>query len=229
MPDAIPLADGMTYRLPVQDKGVLAIETELVPDWYWPALKGSPISDDAGRNSPACGTASFDRLVAMPTRLGAARFPFAEPDVAARTPGRRPRRTRSIFRTRSPRPLAYDLVSLLQDARVDVPQELETALYSEYCRARGPPTRRFDGEAFSFAYAALGAQRSTKILGIFARLAKRDAKPHYLQHIPRIWRYVERSLAHPELGALRAWYDRHLPPDLRAALLSRSDICEPVR
>jgi aminoglycoside/choline kinase family phosphotransferase len=103
---------------------------------------------------------------------------------------------------------------------VDVPQELETALFSEYCAARRALHATFDKEAFSFAYAALGAQRNTKILGIFARLAKRDAKPQYLKHIPRIWRYAERSLAHPELGGLRAWYDRHLPPDIRAAMLN---------
>ena len=67
---------------------------------------------------------------------------------------------------------------------------------------------------------ALGAQRNTKILGIFARLARRDGKPRYLQHIPRIWRYLERDLAHPELAPLAAWYDRVLPGPLRHRVIA---------
>jgi tRNA threonylcarbamoyl adenosine modification protein YjeE len=217
VPDGIPLADGTTYRLPAQDKGVLAIETELVPDWYWPAVKGSTISDDARAEFSSVWDGIFDRLVAMPR--GWSLRDFHSPNLMWLPDRQGPARAGLLdFQDALYGPLAYDLVSLLQDARVDVPQELESALYSEYCRARRGADPGFDGEAFSFAYAALGAQRSTKILGIFARLAKRDAKPHYLQHIPRIWRYVERSLAHPELGALRAWYDRHLPPDIRAAV-----------
>ena len=78
----------------------------------------------------------------------------------------------------------------------------------------------FDEPALRFAYAALGAQRNTKIVGIFARLSRRDGKHGYLAHIPRIWRYLARDLAHPELGPLRAWYDRHLPVDIRGRVLS---------
>ncbi len=74
----------------------------------------------------------------------------------------------------------------------------------------------FDEAAFRYAYAALGAQRNTKILGIFARLWKRDGKPHYLRHIPRIWRYLERDLAHPDLADLARWYDRHFSGEIRA-------------
>ena len=61
-------------------------------------------------------------------------------------------------------------------------------------------------------YATLGAQRATKILGIFARLDRRDGKPQYLRHMPRIWRYLRRALAHPALATLNAWYDAHVPP-----------------
>ena len=60
-------------------------------------------------------------------------------------------------------------------------------------------------------YVHLGAQRATKILGIFARLDQRDGKPQYLRHIPRVWRYLRRSLAHPALATLKAWYDSHVP------------------
>jgi aminoglycoside/choline kinase family phosphotransferase len=109
---------------------------------------------------------------------------------------------------------AYDLVSLLQDARLDVPEVIESELLAYYLdQAAVAPG--FDRASFERAYRALGAQRNTKILGIFARLAKRDGKPRYLAHIPRIWRYLERDLAHPALAELRAWYDQHVPADLR--------------
>ena len=114
-------------------------------------------------------------------------------------------------------PAAYDLVSLLQDARVDVAPELEAQLFDHYCAGVGA-RGGFDRDAFAFAYAALGAQRNTKIVGIFARLAKRDGKPGYLRHIPRLWRYLERDLAHPQLAALKRWYDRNLPADARGEL-----------
>jgi hypothetical protein len=116
-------------------------------------------------------------------------------------------------------PPAYDLVSLLQDARVDVAPELEAELYDHYCAGVTARQAGFDRDAFGFAYAALGAQRNTKILGIFARLARRDGKPGYLRHIPRLWCYLERDLAHPQLAGLKGWYDRHMPADARRRAL----------
>ena len=77
-------------------------------------------------------------------------------------------------------PPAYDLASLLQDARVDVPDDLEMRLAALYVRRRSAADPDFDAERFAAAYAAMGAQRATKILGIFARLDKRDGKPQYL-------------------------------------------------
>ncbi|WP_374647909.1 aminoglycoside phosphotransferase family protein [Rhizorhabdus sp.] len=103
---------------------------------------------------------------------------------------------------------AYDLVSLLQDARHDVDPALEQAMIARYA-ARRP----FD-EA---AYALLGAQRNAKILGIFTRLWKRDGKPRYLAFQPRVWSYLERDLAHPALAPVRAWFDAHVPVEARAA------------
>ena len=115
-------------------------------------------------------------------------------------------------------PWAYDLVSLLQDARVDVPQALEAELFARYCDRIAAIEPDFDRTSFAHAYAALGAQRNTKILGIFARLARRDGKTVYLQHIPRIWSYLERDLAQPALAPLRTWYDRHFPQAVRTAV-----------
>jgi aminoglycoside/choline kinase family phosphotransferase len=107
-------------------------------------------------------------------------------------------------------PPAYDVVSLLQDARVDVPQPLEASLLGRYVKARRARDRSFDLNLFFQHYAIMGAQRATKILGIFARLAKRDGKPQYLRHQPRIWRNLRRSLAHPALKPLKTWYDGHV-------------------
>ena len=109
-------------------------------------------------------------------------------------------------------PEAYDLVSLLQDARLDVPEPIERALIERYIASVTAKDASRDAAQFRFEYAALGAQRNTKILGIFARLAKRDGKRAYLAHIPRIWGYLARDLSHPELSALKAWYDAHMPP-----------------
>jgi aminoglycoside/choline kinase family phosphotransferase len=109
-------------------------------------------------------------------------------------------------------PPAYDLVSLLQDARVDVPESLELALLARYVRARLEPGSSFDPAGFAELYAIMSAQRNTRLLGTFARLNRRDGKPHYLRHQPRIWTYLTRSLAHPALSAAQAWYRAHVPP-----------------
>ncbi len=108
-------------------------------------------------------------------------------------------------------PPAYDVVSLGQDARVDVAPELELRLIGAYARARKAYDPAFDLAAFAEAYAIMGAQRNTKILGIFARLDKRDGKPAYLRHLPRIEAYLARNLAHPALAEVAAWHARHLP------------------
>ena len=109
-------------------------------------------------------------------------------------------------------PAAYDVASLLQDARVDVPEAMEVALLSRYVRARLSDNRNFDTAAFTQLYATLAAQRATKILGIFARLNRRDGKSQYLRHMPRIWNYLQRSLSHPALAALKTWYDANVRP-----------------
>jgi aminoglycoside/choline kinase family phosphotransferase len=106
---------------------------------------------------------------------------------------------------------AYDVSSLLQDARVTVPAELELKLLGLYATSRKALDPDFDMNAFAGAYAVLGAQRATKILGIFARLNRRDRKPVYLRHLPRINAYLARNLAHPALARLTGWYGAQLP------------------
>ncbi|MDN3645608.1 phosphotransferase [Pontixanthobacter aestiaquae] len=106
---------------------------------------------------------------------------------------------------------AYDLVSLLQDARRDVSPELERTMLDHYL-ANMRPDAEFEAD-----YARLGAQRNAKIVGIFTRLNKRDGKPHYLDLIPRVWEAMERDLAHPALAPVAAWFDANIPNELRDA------------
>lgn len=105
---------------------------------------------------------------------------------------------------------AYDLVSLLQDARRDVSPDIEAAMIAHYKALATPPP------SFDAAYAILGAQRNAKILGIFTRLWKRDGKPRYLALLPRVWCYLERDLENPELDRVKAWFDANIPPAARA-------------
>src|SRR5262249_256308 len=109
-------------------------------------------------------------------------------------------------------PAAFDVASLLQDARVDVAEQLEIALFTRYVQARRMHDPDFDAAAFGRLYATLAAQRATKILGIFARLDRRDGKPQYLRHQPRIHAYAHRALRHPALAPLRDWYHSRVPP-----------------
>ena len=111
---------------------------------------------------------------------------------------------------------AYDVVSLLEDARRDVAPELAQEMKDSYIAASRDQGVALDPEHFRLTAAVLAAQRNAKIIGIFARLYKRDNKPRYLAHLPRVWRYMEHDLQHPALARLRSWYDRHVPKESRA-------------
>jgi aminoglycoside/choline kinase family phosphotransferase len=106
---------------------------------------------------------------------------------------------------------AYDLASVLEDARRDVPETIEQAMIDRYVAATG------HGEAFGRAYWALAAQRNTRILGVFTRLWKRDGKPHYRRFQPRMWGLLERDLAQPHLAPVRAWFDANVAAEHRRA------------
>jgi aminoglycoside/choline kinase family phosphotransferase len=104
---------------------------------------------------------------------------------------------------------AYDLASVLEDARRDVPAELERAMLDRYIAATG----QYAG--FEDAYWALAAQRNTRILGVFTRLWKRDNKPWYRRFQPRMWGLLERDLDRPVLTPVRRWFDANVPPAAR--------------
>ena len=217
----LPLPDGSTYILPRYDASALGIETDLLIDWLWPAEYGTAVPADVAHAYHQAWMPILRRLGAMADGLVLRDFhsPNLLSVVAGTGDAAGPARVGIIdFQDAVLGPVAYDLASLLLDARVDVPPELERDLLARYLAAAAARDRDFDRAAFEFAYASLGVQRNTKILGIFARLSRRDGKHIYLTHLPRIWRYLERGLRHPDLAALRAWYDAYWPQERRREL-----------
>ncbi|MDX2258503.1 MAG: tRNA (adenosine(37)-N6)-threonylcarbamoyltransferase complex ATPase subunit type 1 TsaE [Hyphomicrobiaceae bacterium] len=214
-PNHLPVAGERVHDLAAYDTAALAIEIDLVATWFWPlAFSGAPcpeaVREDLHRAfAPLLAEVAADRshmvlrdfhspnLLWRPEQQGLARVGVIDFQDALRGPA------------------AYDLVSLLQDARLDVAPDLERTLLDGYCRAAEARHPTFDPVRFRRAYAILGVQRATKIIGIFARLWLRDGKPRYLAHLPRIWGYLERNLTHPALAGVAAWYDTHIPGDQR--------------
>ncbi|MGI9383902.1 MAG: aminoglycoside phosphotransferase family protein [Methyloligellaceae bacterium] len=212
-PERLELPGG-AYGLPAYDDAALMIEVDLLLDWFWPAAHGTEASEPARAEFRSLWRQQFDFLAGQP--VGWVLRDYHSPNLIWLPEREGVARAGIIdFQDALSGPHAYDLVSLLQDARLDVPAAVERTLFAHYCAAceRIDPT--FDRTEFSRAYAVLGAQRNTKILGIFVRLAKRDGKTGYLAHLPRVAAYLERNLAHPDLVALRRWYDNHLPPETR--------------
>jgi tRNA threonylcarbamoyl adenosine modification protein YjeE len=214
LPVTLPLSDDIAYRIPEFDTEAMLVEIGLMLEWYLPDRGVDP------------GDAQRTDFLAMWREL------LADANAGARTSDK----TWVLRDFHSPNliwladregidkvgvidfqdavlgPASYDLVSLLQDARIDVPEDLEIALLTRYIMARRGADANFDPPAFAELYAIMSAQRNTRLLGTFARLNRRDGKPHYLKHQPRIWTYLTRSLAHPALALLREWYRLHVPP-----------------
>lgn len=214
-PGLIHLDDGSTHRLPDYDRAALQIEVELLLDWYWPALHGEPAPDALRTEYLGLWNAVFDELLRLQSGGWVLRD-YHSPNLVW-LPERSGLRRVGILDCQDAlkgHP-AYDLASLLQDARLDVPEALEQKLFEHYCAAVSTKEAAFDRDSFAFAYSALGAQRNTKVLGIFARLAQRDRKNGYLGHVPRLWRYLDRDLAHVALSPLRAWYETSFPAEHR--------------
>ena len=209
-PERLPVEGHAPYRLPTYDAEALLTEASLLIDWFWPSLHG--------RETPAALREEFLGLwrplleAAAQTDKGWVLRDYHSPNLMWLPEREGIKRVGILdFQDALSGPLAYDLVSLLQDARLDVPEALEREQLARYCAARGAQSQQFSSDQFVALYATLGAQRNSKILGIFARLAKRDGKRGYLAHIPRVARYLERDLAHPALAKLRRFYARELP------------------
>jgi aminoglycoside/choline kinase family phosphotransferase len=192
------------WQVPPYDRAVLLREMRLVPEWYMPAA-GETSADLAaefdaliepivaialeGSRSVVYRDYHAENLIWLPQRMGLARVGLLDyQDLLWGHP-------------------AYDVISLLEDARRDVAPELAERLLARYVARSGR-----DREAFERAAHALAAQRNLKILGLFVRLARRDGKGQYLRLLPRVHAHLLRDLDHPELAALRDWVARRLPP-----------------
>jgi len=214
-PNQVPIPGGGMHGVPPYDIEALTIETELLLDWYWPFLTGR----DAPREVRETFTEAWSEFLPLTqpeNRVWALRD-FHSPNLLW-LPEREGLRRAGLIDTQDcvlGHP-AYDVAAMLRDARVDVPFDVAEDLLDYYCAAR-EQNPSFDSKEFSRAFALLSVQRATKILGIFARLSRRDGKHGYIRHMPRVSRYLEHDLAHPDLARLRDWYDRHLPANLRAS------------
>lgn len=209
-------ANGTSVPLLAYDRLAYKAEVDLAVEWLYPLLRG--------RALPADARAEWDALwAAALSRLGQASRVIVLRDFHAENLFWLPE-SRGLARVGlidfqdglrgSP---AYDLISLVEDARRDVPPVLADAMIARYIAGARARDGRFDADGFRAEAALLGAQRNSKILGIFARLWKRDGKPGYLKLLPRVWRYVERDLSNPELAGLKRWFDAHFPADARIA------------
>ncbi len=193
------------YSLPAYDRDALTIEVELLLDWYLP-MKGARIPASEKYVFLQRWTELFEEVERAPQTW--VLRDFHSPNLIWLEGREGVERVGLIdFQDAVMGPAAYDVASLLQDARITVPEELELQLLSRYAAARRAADPSFDMAAFARLYAIMGAQRATKILGIFARLDKRDGKPQYLAHLPRIWAYLQRCLAHPALERVKRWVD----------------------
>jgi hypothetical protein len=210
-PDLLPIEGHDPYPLPAYDVDAMLTETSLLIDWFWPAVHGNPAPESLRQEYFGLWRPLLEQ--ATKADLGWVIRDFHSPNLMW-LPERKGIKQVGIldFQDALKGPLAYDLVSLLQDARTEVPEALERDELARYCAARNAQSQHFSADRFRALYATLGAQRNSKILGIFARLAKRDGKRGYLAHIPRVARYLERDLAHPALAELRRFYARELPP-----------------
>ncbi|MEX2449739.1 MAG: phosphotransferase [Rhodospirillales bacterium] len=204
-----PTAQAIPKGLAPYDAARLLEEALLFLDWYLPAV-GAPVSDEVrghfirawlgtfpllGGQRPALVLRDYhvDNLMRLTDRTGIAACGLLD------------------FQDALAGPAVYDVMSLLEDARRDIPEALKAEMLERYLSAFDA----LDRAAFEAAFAVLGAQRHAKVIGIFTRLHRRDGKQGYLPHIPRVWRMLERSLAHPVLGAVAAWFERHVPAEKR--------------
>ncbi|GJE57269.1 MULTISPECIES: tRNA (adenosine(37)-N6)-threonylcarbamoyltransferase complex ATPase subunit type 1 TsaE [Methylobacterium] len=209
LPGVLPVADGIDHALPHYDLEALLFEAELLPEWYT-VHKGTHLDAAARAEFVAVWTEALGDLLTEPTTWTLR--DYHSPNLIWLPDRDGLERVGVIdFQDAVLGHPAYDLASLLQDARVDASADFELRLLGLYIRERRARDQDFDMQAFARAYAVLAAQRATKILGIFARLDKRDGKPGYLAHLPRIEGYLARNLTHPGLDRLRTWHERHLP------------------
>ena len=209
LPDQITVAGRGVYRIPPYDLDALLIEVELLLDWYLGYAQAHVASGARATFLNLWRQVLADVVAAPPTWT---LRDYHSPNLIWLADREGLQKVGVIdFQDCVLGHPAYDVASLAQDARVTVPEDLEMKLIAHYARARRELDESFDMAGFAKAYALLGAQRATKIMGIFARLDQRDGKPQYLEHLPRVEHYLRKSLRHPALAEVKSWYEANLP------------------
>jgi N-acetylmuramate 1-kinase len=179
-------------------------------DWWWPAMHQAAAPREARAAVTTALDTMLDHVEAGPRCL--VHRDFFAGNLLWLPERTGPRQTGIIdFQSAAIGHPAYDLVSLLQDARRDIPAALEQRAIARYLAARP----EFDPATFRTAYAACAAQRHLRVACQWVRLAKRDGRPQYLAHGPRTWRLLTRGLAEPAAAALADALDRYVPPGQR--------------
>ncbi|MCU0830358.1 MAG: tRNA (adenosine(37)-N6)-threonylcarbamoyltransferase complex ATPase subunit type 1 TsaE [Rhizobiaceae bacterium] len=192
-PHGTEAAPGISHAIPAYSRRALLIETELFLDWYWPEKRGAPPGENQRAAWLAAWNGLIDRLESCEKSL--VLRDYHSPNIIWRGQEQGRHRVGLIdFQDAVIGPSAYDVASLARDARVDIPPTLEADIVAAYVAARHLQGR-FDEAEFHAAFAIMAAQRNAKILGIFIRLNRRDGKPGYLKHLPRVEAYFGRSLA----------------------------------
>lgn len=207
----IPAAE--LKKLPVFDDARALREVQLLLDWYWPAHFGTAVPDHVRAEFLQAWQNVLPHRHAIPKTM--ALFDFHVDNLLVL-------KSRSgieacgllDFQDAVLAPVTFDLVSLLEDVRRNVPWDLMTQMIERYLSAN-PKIDRID---FMSAYAIIGAQRNTRIAGTFARLLKRDAKPWYQRFMPRVWELIAHDIKPPIMAPVAAWYARYLPPNERTAI-----------
>jgi N-acetylmuramate 1-kinase len=199
-----------TVTVPSYDDARLLSEAALLVDWYLPAITGSLTPPELRAEYLDLWRGLFPLARAVPETLVLRDYHV---DNLMRVAGRDGVAACGLldFQDAVLGPITYDLVSLLEDSRRDIAPDLVAAMRARYLAA----FPALDRDAFARSFAVLGAQRHCKVIGIFTRLDRRDRKPRYLAHIPRLWRLIDEDLREPALAPVKAWLDRHIPPERR--------------
>jgi aminoglycoside/choline kinase family phosphotransferase len=203
-PARMEAAPGVFHDVPPFDRDAMMIEADLLVDWYVPMVSGGPASEALRAGYHKEWSAILDRLDASAYTLMLR--DFHSPNIIWRGDRAGHDRLGIVdFQDALIGPSAYDVASLAMDARVTISPPVEKQTLDAYVAARHA-AGAFDEASFLESYAIMAAQRNSKILGIFVRLHKRDGKPDYLKHLPRIRDYLRRALVHPSLAGLRDLY-----------------------
>lgn len=182
----------------------------LLPEWYLPQVAGRPATSAELDDYRAAWRACLRALPDSPPTLVLRDYHQDNLLWLRDRPGVRACGLLDFQDATTGHP-AYDLMSLVEDARRDIADELRTAMIEHYLDRAGVADR----QGFMAAFAILGAQRHARVVGLFVRLLRRDGKPTYLPHLPRVWRLLERALRHEAMAPLRSWIDAHIPLDQR--------------